>query len=203
MKNLRRLRPAPAAAAAAVAVVATLALGGTAVASLTGNGDETLFGFLMDDDQSLLDGVEMEDEEELTDDWIAGKETSGLAAGTIDYAREQLGKPYGWGEEGPMSFDCSGLMQKAFAAAGVDIPRVTYEQWRAGERVAAGEERPGDLVFMRMQKRGPGHVGLVTGPGQMIHAPAKGDVVREASYGGRTDVVGFVRVTQMDGKVSE
>jgi cell wall-associated NlpC family hydrolase len=48
-------------------------------------------------------------------------------------------------------------------------------------------------VFMHPQLDGPGHVGLVVGPGQMIHAPRTGDVVRYASYAARSDVVGFTR----------
>ncbi|GAA1311693.1 hydrolase Nlp/P60 [Planotetraspora silvatica] len=111
----------------------------------------------------------------------------------IAYARMQLGKPYEWGAEGPGSFDCSGLTMRAFQSAGIAIPRVAADQWRQGPAVARGQEQPGDLVFMHPHSSGPGHVGLVVEPGQMIHAPRTGDVVRYASYSARSDVVGFTR----------
>src|SRR5690606_18260796 len=74
--------------------------------------------------------------------------------------------------------------------AGIAIPRVTYQQWRHGIRIPPGQERPGDLVFMRVEPVGPGHVGIVTTPGRMIHAPRTGDVIRRASYTARSDLVG-------------
>ncbi|GII89798.1 C40 family peptidase [Sinosporangium siamense] len=115
------------------------------------------------------------------------------SAQVVAFAYAQLGKPYRWGGTGPSAFDCSGLTMRAHQAAGVAIPRVTYLQWRAGSRVHAGEEQPGDLVFFRWQPRGPSHVGIVVGNGEMINAPRPGAVVRVASYMRRKDIVGFMR----------
>ncbi|WP_228645230.1 NlpC/P60 family protein [Microtetraspora sp. AC03309] len=119
---------------------------------------------------------------------------SAVAARVIAYARAQLGKPYRWGADGPDAFDCSGLTMRAYQTAGITIPRVTYDQWRHGVHVPRGQEQPGDLAFFRMEPRGPGHVGIVIGGGQMIHAPQTGDVVSTASYAHRTDFVGFARI---------
>ncbi|MFC8453688.1 NlpC/P60 family protein [Kitasatospora sp. NPDC057223] len=100
---------------------------------------------------------------------------TGRAAAAVAFARAQLGKPYVWGATGPGSYDCSGLVQAAWAAAGVALPRTTYDQIDAAGRVGLGELQPGDLVFFYS---GISHVGLYTGGGRMIHAPHPGAPVR-------------------------
>ncbi|MER5633551.1 NlpC/P60 family protein [Streptomyces nitrosporeus] len=99
------------------------------------------------------------------------------AAQAVDFAYGALGKPYVWGATGPSSFDCSGLTQAAWRAAGVSLPRTTYTQINAGRRVSRSELAPGDLVFFYP---GVTHVGLYIGGGQMIHAPRPGAPVRVA-----------------------
>ncbi|MFI6713542.1 C40 family peptidase [Nonomuraea sp. NPDC050478] len=113
-------------------------------------------------------------------------------AAALAYAHAQLGKPYLWGAEGPAAFDCSGLTMRAYQAAGITIPRVAADQWRHGPAIAFGREQPGDLAFFRMEADGPGHVGIVLGNGQMIHAPHKNAVVTISSYQ-RADLIGFTR----------
>ncbi|WP_406342953.1 NlpC/P60 family protein [Streptomyces sp. NBC_00648] len=102
---------------------------------------------------------------------------SGRAAAAVAYAYTALGKPYVWGATGPSSFDCSGLTQAAWGAAGVSLPRTTYTQINSGARVARSALAPGDLVFFYS---GISHVGLYIGGGQMIHAPHPGAPVRLA-----------------------
>lgn len=99
------------------------------------------------------------------------------AAAAISYARGAIGKPYVWGATGPDGFDCSGLTQAAWRAAGVALPRTTYTQINAGRRVSRSQLAPGDLVFFYS---GISHVGLYVGGGQMIHAPRPGAGVRLA-----------------------
>ncbi|WP_405613438.1 NlpC/P60 family protein [Streptomyces sp. NBC_01511] len=99
------------------------------------------------------------------------------AAAAIAYARGALGKPYVWGATGPDGFDCSGLTQAAWRAAGVSLPRTTYTQINVGQRVSRSQLAPGDLVFFYS---GISHVGLYAGGGQMIHAPRPGAAVRLA-----------------------
>ncbi|MEV5968779.1 NlpC/P60 family protein [Streptomyces sp. NPDC051921] len=99
------------------------------------------------------------------------------AAEAIAFARAQLGKPYVWGATGPSAYDCSGLTQASWRAAGVSLPRTTYTQINAGRRVSRSELAPGDLVFFYS---GISHVGLYIGGGQMIHAPRPGAPVRVA-----------------------
>ncbi|GHF47640.1 hypothetical protein GCM10010218_31310 [Streptomyces mashuensis] len=102
---------------------------------------------------------------------------SGRAARAVAYAYGALGKPYVWGATGPSSFDCSGLTQAAWQAAGVSLPRTTYTQITAGRRIARDRLAPGDLVFFYP---GVSHVGLYIGDGKMIHAPHPGAPVRIA-----------------------
>ncbi|MFF3258504.1 NlpC/P60 family protein [Streptomyces sp. NPDC002932] len=99
------------------------------------------------------------------------------AAAAVAFAYGALGKPYVWGATGPSSFDCSGLTQAAWRSAGVSLPRTTYTQINAGQRVGRSELAPGDLVFFYS---GVSHVGLYIGNGRMIHAPRPGAPVRIA-----------------------
>ncbi|MCF3166627.1 C40 family peptidase [Streptomyces violaceoruber] len=99
------------------------------------------------------------------------------AGQAIAFAHGAIGKPYVWGATGPNAFDCSGLTQAAWKAAGVSLPRTTYTQINAGQRVPRSQLAPGDLVFFYS---GISHVGLYIGGGQMIHAPRPGAPVRIA-----------------------
>jgi peptidoglycan DL-endopeptidase CwlO len=96
--------------------------------------------------------------------------TSTQAEQAVAFAYAQLGKPYQWGATGPGSFDCSGLAQVAWAAAGVSIPRDTYEQWAALPHIAASALQPGDLLYYD----GVGHVAIYIGDGYIIDAPQTG-----------------------------
>ncbi|MET8075051.1 NlpC/P60 family protein [Streptomyces sp. NPDC005303] len=114
------------------------------------------------------------------------------AAKALAFARAQIGKPYVWGATGPDSYDCSGLTQAAWKAAGVDLPRVTYDQVNAGTTVSLADAQPGDLVFFYDDIS---HVGLYIGNGMMIHAPKPGAYVREESiyYDGESGIHSVVR----------
>ncbi|OYP20414.1 hypothetical protein CFC35_29170 [Streptomyces sp. FBKL.4005] len=99
----------------------------------------------------------------------------GRAAAALAAARSALGRPYVWGANGPSGFDCSGLMQWAYAHAGVHLPRTSQEQRFAGRQVPLSQARPGDLVVYRSDAS---HVGMYAGNGQVIHAPYPGAPVR-------------------------
>ncbi|WP_063062711.1 C40 family peptidase [Nocardia sienata] len=112
------------------------------------------------------------------------KTRGGLAARAADGA---LGLPYIWGgggAGGPSGggFDCSGLTQYAIAEATngeVVLPRTTYDQIYAGERIDPRDVRAGDLVFpaSSFSSRGPEHVQLAAGNGMVIEAPYSGATV--------------------------
>ncbi|MEU9389136.1 NlpC/P60 family protein [Streptomyces sp. NPDC048324] len=114
------------------------------------------------------------------------------AAKAIAFARAQIGKPYVWGATGPGSYDCSGLTQASWKAAGVTLPRTTYDQVNAGTTVSLTDAQPGDLIFFYDDIS---HVGIYIGNGMMIHAPKPGAYVREESiyYGGESIIHSVVR----------
>ena len=107
--------------------------------------------------------------------------SSAPARAAVTYALAQLGKPYLWGGNGPNAFDCSGLIQQAWARGGVRTGRVVGQQLRDGsastlDRLVAGDlvMIPGSLGTMAR----PGHVGMYIGYGLVVNAPRTGDVVR-------------------------
>ncbi|MEU4997671.1 NlpC/P60 family protein [Streptomyces sp. NPDC021622] len=100
------------------------------------------------------------------------------AAKVIAFAEAQIGKPYVWGATGPDSYDCSGLTQDAWKAAGISLPRTTWDQVKVGTTVKTADAKPGDLVFFYDDIS---HVGIYIGDGKMIHAPKPGTNVRVES----------------------
>jgi len=116
-----------------------------------------------------------------------------LGERAVALARRELGVPYVWGGESPSGFDCSGLVQYAYARLGVELPRVAAAQYGAGHHVSRSELRPGDLVFFDHL----GHVGIYVGGGMFIHAPHTGTVVQISSLSGwyAETYVGATRVS--------
>ncbi|HXA32562.1 MAG TPA: bifunctional lytic transglycosylase/C40 family peptidase [Acidimicrobiales bacterium] len=114
--------------------------------------------------------------------------TRSAAATAISYAAHQIGTPYLWGGETPgVGFDCSGLTQGAYKAAGIAIPRTSEEQWLALPHVPLDGLQPGDLVFFNPGEDSPGlpgHVGIYLGNDEMVDAPYTGVDVRIDGLGG-------------------
>ena len=118
-----------------------------------------------------------------------GEQTAEAAPGSpaavaVRFALAQLGKPYEWGADGPGSYDCSGLVQTAYRAAGVHLPRVSRQQYGAGRLVSLKELRAGDLLFYATDTSDPQtiyHVGMYLGAGRMVEAPNRRAPVRIAS----------------------
>lgn len=124
--------------------------------------------------------------------------SSQQAQAVLSRARSQLGVDYAWGggnaqgptagihdganadsngDFGKVGFDCSGLVQYAFAGAGISLPHYSGGQYRHGTHVSTSDLQPGDLIFY-----GPGgsqHVAIYSGNGMMIEAPHSGSQVRE------------------------
>jgi cell wall-associated NlpC family hydrolase len=93
--------------------------------------------------------------------------------------------PYAWGGSGPGSWDCSGLVQAAFAQVGVAFTHDAAAQYAATASYAvppSNDLPAGDLVFFGPSLAGIEHVGIVIGNGQMIDAPHTGAFVRIENY---------------------
>jgi cell wall-associated NlpC family hydrolase len=126
-------------------------------------------------------------EQRLGAGYISGENISGRAANpqamvAVRYALAQLGDPYVWADEGPDSFDCSGLMFAAYKAAGYTLPRVSRDQYYATRGITVDRSAllPGDLLFFASGSSWTTihHVGMYLGNGRMVHAPTIGDVVK-------------------------
>lgn len=109
--------------------------------------------------------------------------TRGTAGGTatgadaVDAAKQYLGVDYLWGGTDPAKgLDCSGLVQRAYRDLGIELPRVSYDQAKAGTKVESIEQaKPGDLIAFGSPVD---HIGIYVGDGKIIQAPRTGDVVR-------------------------
>ncbi|MFG2329950.1 C40 family peptidase [Streptomyces sp. NPDC048604] len=117
---------------------------------------------------------------------------TGRADRAVTFARAQVGKPYVWGGTGPAGYDCSGLVQQAWRAAGVSVSRTTYTQLRDGVRTTRARLVPGDLVITN---RGH-HVLLYAGDGTVIEAPRPGAKVRTAPLPPHAQVVAYRHIAR-------
>jgi murein DD-endopeptidase len=96
-------------------------------------------------------------------------------------ADDMVGTPYRYGGADPRGFDCSGLVYYVYRQAGAEAPRTTSDQYRQSRRVRLSRLLPGDLLFFRMSRRKPSHVGIYVGHGRFVHAPSSGKAVDYAS----------------------
>jgi hypothetical protein len=116
---------------------------------------------------------------------VAATNVAGVA---VDWALAQVGTPYVWGGETPgVGFDCSGLVQAAYDAAGINLPRVAQDQYDAGPPLAPGQPlEPGDLVFFGQGPSAVSHVGIYVGTqggnAIMVDAPHTGAHVRTEPF---------------------
>jgi cell wall-associated NlpC family hydrolase len=114
----------------------------------------------------------------------AGTSTTGTAGGeaAVAEAKKYLGLPYIWGGTDPTKgMDCSGLVQVVYKHLGYDLPRLSADQARSGEKVnSMAEAKPGDLIAWNNSSRNSGadHIAIYAGNGKMIEAPRTGLDIR-------------------------
>jgi cell wall-associated NlpC family hydrolase len=106
--------------------------------------------------------------------------------GVVRAALDLTGVAYRFGGEDPSTgVDCSGLVRFVFGQQQLALPRTVAEQYGLGRRVDPGQIQAGDLLFFSTIGPGPTHVGIAIGPsapGQFVHAPGTGSVVRVERY---------------------
>jgi cell wall-associated NlpC family hydrolase len=102
-------------------------------------------------------------------------------------AESFIGVEYTWGGTSrPEGVDCSGLVRAVYQLNGLSLPRSMTDQYQAGTTVARDRLQKGDLVFFSASPGQPAsHVGIYVGKNFFIHAPGKGQTVREESLDGR------------------
>ncbi|MEV3935104.1 NlpC/P60 family protein [Glycomyces sp. NPDC049804] len=112
------------------------------------------------------------------------------ATAAVEFARDQLGESYVYGAAGPDTWDCSGLVQGAYAVSGISLTHYTNAIWDETSAIDRSDLKPGDLVFYN----GLGHMAIYIGDGQVIHAPKPGDVVKVSDLDMGMSIDGYRRV---------
>ncbi|HEU4346337.1 MAG TPA: C40 family peptidase [Actinoplanes sp.] len=104
--------------------------------------------------------------------------SSRLADSVIATATEVMGRPYKYGGTGQNGggFDCSGLIQYAYAQHGITLPRRSVDQAREGSKVRKDVAAllPGDLLTFSNRGGAVTHVGLYIGGRRFIHSATRG-----------------------------
>lgn len=108
---------------------------------------------------------------------LGGPLTSGAV---LEAVRPLLGIPYKFGGETVQGMDCSAFTRLVYRKMGVNLPRTSREQAKAGVPVDRSSLKPGDLVFFAVQSDTIDHVGIIVGPDRIAHATGRrGRVVIE------------------------
>jgi cell wall-associated NlpC family hydrolase len=126
---------------------------------------------------------------------VASNAGSKAARIAVQFALNQVGKPYVFGSAGPDSYDCSGLTMRAWGAAGVRLPHSAAGQYNYGTHVPAtvASLQPGDLIFFYQPI---GHVTIYIGGGLMVSAPTSGENVMVVPLSAFSDdITGATRLT--------
>ncbi len=105
---------------------------------------------------------------------ISNPETTGDLAASV--AMRQVGVPYRYGGNTPEGFDCSGLVQFAYAQAGKSVPRTTRSLWAATKKIEIESLQRGDLLFFEFGGK-VSHVAIFISPDRFVHAPSTGRFV--------------------------
>jgi cell wall-associated NlpC family hydrolase len=108
---------------------------------------------------------------------------SGIRDHLVKTAKRYIGVPYKWGgESAATGFDCSGYTMVIYQQNGLNLPRSSRQQWKAGKSITSRQLSKGDLVFFATSggKR-VSHVGIYLGGDKFLHAPGRGRKIQTAS----------------------
>ena len=113
----------------------------------------------------------------------ASKDDRDMGAIAARTAERFVGIPYRWGGENVVDgMDCSGFVRAVYNLCGLNIPRTSRDQFKAGDPVGSKEElRDGDLVFFGSSQDAINHVGIYIGNNRFVHAPRRGEEIRVTS----------------------
>ncbi|MDG6101099.1 C40 family peptidase [Dactylosporangium aurantiacum] len=143
-------------------------------------------------EQAVLQIAAQEDAAEQSRGTVSTVPVDGMVANpkaiqALNYALSKIGSWYVWGDEGPSTFDCSGLAYWSYGQVGVRVPRVANDMYHGTPAIRATKNSlgdlllPGDLVFFASDSgdwRSIYHMGIYVGGGKMVHAPTTGEKVK-------------------------
>jgi cell wall-associated NlpC family hydrolase len=102
----------------------------------------------------------------------------------IQTALSLLGTPYRFGGTTPQGFDCTGFINYVYRhSVDIVLPRESHNLIRAGKPISATDLQPADLVYFKIERQKPLHVGIYIGNGKFIHAPSSKGRVNIQSLG--------------------
>ena len=128
---------------------------------------------------------------------IAGAQPAAVRAQVVTTAMQMVGVPYKWGGSTPQGFDCSGLVQYAYANAGRRLPRTASAQMDASAPLTLERAEAGDLLFFRDGSR-TSHVAIYLGQGRFVHAPSTGGQVSVDTFGNAYWRMRFARAGRVE-----
>lgn len=108
------------------------------------------------------------------------QQASSRANAIVALAKQEVGKPYVWAGTSESGFDCSGLVQYVYShAAGINLPRTTYDQVKVGTTVSMDKLQAGDLIYWG-DTSAPYHVAIYIGNNQYVNAatPEQGVILQ-------------------------
>ncbi|MEV0130527.1 C40 family peptidase [Dactylosporangium sp. NPDC050688] len=143
-------------------------------------------------EQAVLQIAAQEDAAEQSRGTVSTIPVDGMVANpkalqALNFAMSKIGSWYVWGDEGPSTFDCSGLAYWSYGQVGVRVPRVANDMYHGTPAIRATKTNlgdlllPGDLVFFGSDTsdwRSIYHMGIYIGGGKMVHAPTTGERVK-------------------------
>jgi gamma-D-glutamyl-L-lysine dipeptidyl-peptidase len=95
-------------------------------------------------------------------------------------AERFVGIPYKWGGNTVVEgLDCSAFVKAVYYLCGINIPRTSAEQFKAGKMIPENDLADGDLVFFGHDNQ-VSHVGIYVGNGRFVHAPQRNDEIKVA-----------------------
>jgi len=114
------------------------------------------------------------------------RDENSIRRSIIKTAENYIGIPYRWGGTSSKGFDCSGLTMTVYRLNGLNLPRSSRQQWKAGKPVLRSQLSKGDLVFFATSGwKKVSHVGIYKGNNKFIHASGSGKKIRTDSLSGK------------------
>lgn len=99
----------------------------------------------------------------------------------IDIGKSYLGSKYKYGASGKSGFDCSGFVMHVYRQVGINLPRMSKNQYKFAKKISLEEAFPGDVLFFKIDGKIVSHVAIYLGDKKFLHSPSSGKRVSVAT----------------------